>query len=295
MSEIRMSSELTLGGEAGRLPVSERKQYFRKLKDRFAAWAITAGGMSVLFAILLIFFYLLYEILPLFRSASVHAEGRYSLTSLGEVGAPLYLSIEEQNEIAMRVDRNGRIVFFHAASGTPLLTQDLPLPSGVSITSFAPESEQSQMLIFGLSDGSVILGHDDYTATYSESGQRKITPSWQYPYGDKPMVIAAGEALTVIAARSSDSGLVVIGATDDGGLVARKWEKQEDFLSGETTTEEVPLEVPEVDIKPSRLLISPDQRWLYVLASDGNYRVVDLSSNAVVDSGRFFASGELSD
>lgn len=295
MNEITMPSNLSANAETSHSLVSNRRQRIRKFKDRFAGWAITAGGMSVLFAILLIFFYLFYEILPLFRSASVHSEGHYSVASLGAAGPPLYLAVEEQNEIALRLDRTGHIVFFSTAKGEPVQATDLPLPSGVSITSFAPESEQSQILVLGLSDGSVLLAHHDYSSTYAENGQRKIAPSLQFPYGDKPLPLVEGEALSAIAARNSESGLIVIGATDSGHLVARKWEKHEDFLSGETTTEEVTLDVPEVDIRPTRLLVSPDQRWLYALAADGNYRVVDLSSNKVVDSGRFFASGELTD
>jgi phosphate transport system permease protein len=295
MNEITMSSDLSVNVEAGQLRANNHRHRLRNFQDRFAAWAITAGGMSVLFAILLIFFYLFYEILPLFRSATVHPVGHYSVSKLGDVGPPLYLAVEEQNEIAMRLDRNGRVVFFHAATGEPEKTVDLPLPSGVSITSFALDSEQSQILALGLSDGSALLARHDYTATYGESGQRQITPSWQYPYGEKALTLSAGEALTAIAARSGDSGLVVIGVTATGHLVAREWEKKEDFLSGETVTEEVSLEVPKVDIKPTRLLISPDQRWLYALAADGNYRVVDLAAHTVVDSGRFFASGELTD
>ena len=102
--------------------------------------------MSVLFAILLIFFYLFYEILPLFRSASVQPVGSYSIAKLGEVGPPLYLAVEEQNEIAMRLDRGGRIVFFHTANGEPIQTVNLPMPAGVKFSSFALESEQSQII-----------------------------------------------------------------------------------------------------------------------------------------------------
>ncbi|HEY3698148.1 MAG TPA: ABC transporter permease subunit [Spongiibacteraceae bacterium] len=291
-----MSSQISAGAaEASRFLGSDSKHKIRHFKDRLAAWIITAGGMSVLFAILLIFFYLFYEILPLFRSASVQPVGTYTTAKLGEVGPPLYLALEEQNEIAMRLDRNGRVVFFHATNGEPVQTVNLPLPQGVHIESFVPESEQSQILVFGLSDGSVLLAHHDYTATYGENGQRLITPNWLYPYGDKPLVLQAGEPLHAIAARNSDTGLVIIGATEGGRLVARKWEKREDFLSGESVNEEVPLQVPDVDIKPSRLLISPDQRWLYAIAADGNYRVIDLPKNTVIDSGRFFASGALSD
>ena len=296
MNEIMMSPELSAGNNpSSRSLVSDRRQRLRTFKDRFAAWSITAGGMSVLFAILLIFFYLFYEILPLFRSASAHAVGNYSIAKLGEVGPPLYLTVEEQNELGMRIDRQGRIVFFQAASGEPLERVQLALPQDAQISSFALESEQSQVLVFGLSNGSVLLGRDDYKVSMSDDGKRQITPSWIYPYGEAPLVLAQGEAINAIAARSGDSGLVLIGATEGGRLVARKWEKKEDFLSGETVNEEVSLDVPEVDIKPSRLLISPDQRWLYVIASDGSYRVVDLSADSVVDSGRLFSSGTLSD
>ncbi|MFT3930161.1 MAG: ABC transporter permease subunit [Spongiibacteraceae bacterium] len=291
-----MSPELSAGSaETQRLLTRDRRQRLRGYKDRFAAWAITAGGMSVLFAILLIFFYLFYEILPLFRSASAHAVGNYSIAKLGEVGPPLYLTVEEQNELGMRIDQQGRVVFFRAADGEPLERVQLALPQDAQISSFALESEQSQVLVFGLSDGSVVLGRDDYKVGMGDDGKRHITPSWIYPFGEAPLVLAPGEAINTIAARSGDSGLVLIGATAEGRLVARKWEKKEDFLSGETVNEEVTLDVPEVDIKPSRLLISPDQRWLYVIANDGNYRVVDLSADRVIDSGRFFSSGALSD
>ena len=291
-----MSAHYSTGVAEASSPLSgNRKHRIRNFKDKLAAWMITAGGMSVLFAILLIFFYLFYEILPLFRAASAQPVGTYSTAKLGEVGTPLYLAVEEQNEIALRLDRNGRIVFFHAANGEPVQTVDLPLPSGVSIESFALESEQSQILVFGLSDGTAVLGRHDYTATYDDNGQRKITPSWLYPYGEKPLLLQAGEPLHAIAARNSESGLMLIGAAQGGHLVARKWEKHEDFLSGESVNEEVSLQVPDVDITPSRLLISPDQRWLYVIAADGNYRVVNLINNSVADSGRFFANGDLSD
>ncbi len=295
MNENTMSPEVSATHVSSRSLVSSRHQRLRAFKDRFAAWAITAGGMSVLFAILLIFFYLLYEILPLFRSASAEAVGTYPISRLGDVGPPLYLTVEEQNELGMRVDRQGRIVFFHAANGEPVERVQLPLPAGTQITSFALESEQSQILVFGLSDGSVMLGRDDYTVSMNDDNSRTISASWRYPHGEAPLLLAQGEALTAIAARAGDLGLMLIGATERGRLVARRWEKKEDFLSGETVSEEVELSVPEVDIKPSRLLISPDQRWLYVVASDGNYRVIDLSSTKITDSGRFFSSGTLSD
>ena len=43
----------------------------RLFKDRFAKFGITAGGIMVLIALLLIFFYLLYVVQPIFESAKV--------------------------------------------------------------------------------------------------------------------------------------------------------------------------------------------------------------------------------
>ena len=48
-----------------------RHRQFRAFKNRLATGSITAGGFSVIIAILLIFFYLLWEILPLFKAAEI--------------------------------------------------------------------------------------------------------------------------------------------------------------------------------------------------------------------------------
>lgn len=279
--------------EATRLLGSGRRHWIRKFKDSAAAWAITAGGMSVLVAILLIFFYLLYEIIPLFRSAESHHVASYSVGESASSGPPLYLAMEEQSEVGMRLDRSGHVAFFRLADGSPIDTAALPIPEGAKIASFAVDSDQTQLIVLGLDDGSVVLAHHDYHSNYDATGKRVIEPLIDYPYGDKPLVLQAGEALQAVSARKSDSGLVVVAAGTGGHLLARKWEKREDFLSGESVTEEVTLAVPEVDIVPSRLLISPDQKWLYALANDGNYRVIDLNAGSVIDSGRLFASGEL--
>ena len=291
-----MNSNLSVSTADTRRSLSgSRRHLWRKFKDRFAAVAISAGGMSVLVAILLIFVYLLYEILPLFRSATAAPVASYSVSAMDvDAAPPLFLAMEEQTEIGLRLDRAGNAVFFHTADGSPVKKVALPIPEGVHISSFAIDSEQSQLLVIGLSDGSVLLARHDYTSAYSEGGKRTIAPELVYPYGNKPLILQAGAALQTVAARDSDAALIIVAAAE-GHLIARKWEKKEDFLSGEKVIEEVPLQVPAVDIAPARLLLAPNQQWLYVLAADGNYRVIDLLAGALADSGRLFGSGELAD
>lgn len=297
MNKISMPEEYSASVEEVRRLLGDGRQHgWRKLKDRLAAVTITAGGFSVLFAILLIFFYLLYEILPLFRSATTTQGASFAVTKLAENPAPpLYLAMEEQNEIGMRLDTSGHIAFFKLSSGESLKTVVPALPAGVAVSSFAVDSEQSRQLGLGLSDGSVLLLRNDYNSSYGgDRDQRSIEPQVNYPYGETPLVLEAGVALQTLAIRDGDSGLVVVGVAD-GHLVGRRWDKREDFLSGEKVLEESTLPALTADIVPTRLLISPDQKWLYAFANDSSYRVIDLASGAVIDSGRMFADAQITD
>ena len=52
-------------------PAAKRFRKLRAFKDKTASVGIAFGGISVIIAILLIFFYLLYEVAPLFHSAEI--------------------------------------------------------------------------------------------------------------------------------------------------------------------------------------------------------------------------------
>lgn len=280
--------------EVRRLLSSSRQHGWRKFKDRAAALTISVGGFGVLFAILLIFFYLLYEILPLFRSATVTPGAQFPVATFAESSAPpLFLTVDEQNEVGMRLDRSGRINFFQVDSGAPIAAATPAFAEGVTLSSFALDSQHSRLFGLGLSDGSVLLARHDYTSTYAND-KRQIVPQISYPFGAAAHVIAAGQSLDVLAVRDDDAGLVVA-AVADGHLVARRWDKHEDFLSGEKVLEEGNLPALTTDIVPTRLLISPDQRWLYAFAADSSYRVLDLGAGTVVDSGRLFPDANMTD
>ena len=61
------------------LGVMDARTRWRYLKDRFARWGVAVGGLGVIVAILLIFFYLAYVVLPLFAPAKVDSLGSYAL------------------------------------------------------------------------------------------------------------------------------------------------------------------------------------------------------------------------
>jgi phosphate transport system permease protein len=66
-------------------------------------------GALVLVALLLIFFYLLYVVKPIFNGASMEGTASFTLPIKGKTA---WLGVEEQNEIGYRFSDQGKVKFF---------------------------------------------------------------------------------------------------------------------------------------------------------------------------------------
>ncbi len=262
---------------------------WRKVKDGMATATITAGGISVLFAILLIFFYLLYEIMPLFQSASLEAGNEFPTNS----DTPsLYLAMEEQAEVGFSLGRSGRADFFQTNDGELLLREEIPL-SGAEIRSFALDSEVSRIFALGLSNGRVIIAKHDYRTSFPDD-KRLISPELRFPYGEQSLLLSESGPIDQLAISDSDDELLLVGVSN-GKLIGRRWVKEEDFLSEEVTLVEKSVDLPVLEMSADRVLLGPDQRWLYVMSNDGGYRLIDLRRVNVADRGYLFDSGKLNE
>lgn len=270
---------------------TSRFAQWRKFKDKAAVAGITAGGSGVLMAILLIFFYLLYEIMPLFQSA--HMEQAHQYSRVGSEAPTLHLAVEEQAEVGFRLAADGSYSFFRVADGSPVKEGRLALPADTEVTSFTIDSETSRIFAVGLSDGRMVIARHHYKISYPND-ERLITPVIQYPYGREPIRLTE-DALHKIALRDSDEAMVAIGYTAAGRIEARRWVKEEDFLSEEVTLAEETLNLPDIDIKPHTLLLGPTQDWLYVLSAKGQYRLIDIDEKEVTDAGVMFDNAQLTD
>lgn len=96
---------------------------------------------------------------------------------------PLLLSIEEQNQVAMRVGGQGEILFFNAKTGVELKRVALPLPAGSEIRSIAQDQPGSPTVALGLSNGQVLVFQHTYKVTYPDN-KKTITPEIAFPYGE---------------------------------------------------------------------------------------------------------------
>ncbi|SMS00037.1 ABC transporter permease subunit [Vibrio mangrovi] len=81
----------------------------RLVKDRLIRFAVSAGGVSVLGALVLIFVYLIWVALPLFSSADITVSSAHPEVSLQS--SPIQLSVGEHGQYVFMLDRQGEMIF----------------------------------------------------------------------------------------------------------------------------------------------------------------------------------------
>ncbi|GAB3486942.1 ABC transporter permease subunit [Marinomonas epiphytica] len=250
-------------------PALKRHRKIRALKDRMTGTGIAIGGCSVILAVLLICFYLLYEVAPLFAGASIEKQADYSLPA-EDHGKSLYLTSEEQSEIGMRVAENGSIVFFSIADGSVINTIENPREQAV--TSFTIESDTSRLLAFGYEDGKVLLVKHSYRISYPD-GVRQITPFVEFPYGEEAINVA-NFAINKLAVRDAEDGMTIaaLGASESTVL---RVTKDVNIITEEVEISEQRESLPFIQDVAS-VLVSGDQRYLYIATTKGELNEFDL-------------------
>jgi phosphate transport system permease protein len=235
-------------------------------KDAAARHVVGVGGIGVIVAILLIFFYLIWVVVPLFRGAEMHVAQRF--TAPGG-GATLHLAIEEQAEIGTRFNDEGHVVFFSTENGRVILDEPLKLPPKSRITSHAAAAPSSQFVALGLSNGQVIAVKTAFATTFPD-GRRHIAPRLEFPLGTAPIKMdKRGRAITSLAAQASGDNFTLVATTDDQRMLLTTFEREEAFLgeTGELTA--VTIELPRSGEEVTRLLLDPEHRLLYVVERSG--------------------------
>jgi phosphate transport system permease protein len=272
-----MSENLTNPKQsAAKLADGNAYQQWRLLKDALARYGVIVGGLGVIVAIVLIFFYLLYVVLPLFGSAKATSIAEYDLPEK-TFGKTVLLETEEQNEVAARFTDSGQIIFFEVANGKTLLTQAITIPEGAHITSFAQGSLISQGgVAYGLSDGRVIIVKHQYKVTYPNN-KRQITPSLEYPLGEQPLVIdETGAPLEKIAVKvETDKTILVAKAADKIHLVS--FTKEQSLFADEASTTRTSAVLDASAKTIADLLIDKEDSQLYLLDNEGLLSAYDIS------------------
>ncbi|MCG2633820.1 MAG: ABC transporter permease subunit [Gammaproteobacteria bacterium] len=265
--------------QSPRLAVNERHWQWRLLKDRLATYCMSLGGISTIFAVVLIFFYLLFVVFPLFLPASIEPLSSYELSDPDE---SLFLELEEQHKIAMRVTRKGTLDFFTTEEGTLIQAESVPLPEGRRITSFASATPGTGLFALGLDDGSAVVVHHQYRIKYRDRGpgekpERLTLPVVSYPLGETPIMIdPEAHPITRLAVQTDEESTTLVGGSSTGTISLVNLAQEESFLGGESE-----ISIERATLKAwghttEQILIDPQQRLLYLLSENGQIAHYDI-------------------
>ena len=129
---------------------------------------ISIGGVSIITMVLGIFVFILWQILPLFRTAQVEEMNAISL----EKRPYRILGIDDYGELPFLVDDQGRIMFVDTVGDRGVIMADAGFPAAKELTAFTYNPAR-QEIVYGTSDGYFSVVAVGYTAAFRE-GRREM-------------------------------------------------------------------------------------------------------------------------
>lgn len=257
---------------------AHKHRRYRHLKDVMLRYVMALGGISVIIAIVLIAFYLVYVVLPMFKPPHIEQVAGYPVPAGARTGT-LYYAMEEQREIGLRVTGDGNAVFFKTTDGSLVHRQSLVEDTRADITAFAAGDPSQRLLALGLNDGTVLLALHEYRVTYPED-IRVIHPGIDWPAGRTPIKMdESGKAITMIAAQYDEDQTTIAALTGDQRLLLMNMVEEESFFSDETEITITRSHIP-VAGQVTFLLMDVEHRELYVAERGGLISYYDISDKA---------------
>ena len=247
---------------------SDRFHLWRSRKDRVVRWLIATGGIGAIVAVMLIFFYLLWVVFPLFMPAG-SSLGEPTAVSRWNQSEPVYLSLEEQREVGIRISDSGLVEFFHLSDAELLSETRLPLAPGASLVRAIETNEQTGRVALASSDGQVFVIRHSYETSFDGGVEtRKINPKLTFPYGEQALLVLPSSDMAAFAYADDDSGLVLAVASP-GGLVRVDYAtKFENMLAGEVRLDSSVKDF-NVDFSVTAMVVSGNHRFLYLGDDEG--------------------------
>jgi phosphate transport system permease protein len=234
----------------------------RRLHDRLTRYGITTGGIGVVFAVLLIFFYLLSVVLPIFKPASVEPETDVAV----EMPSPVvHFSTEEYGELVLAIGQTGLATYHRVADGSLAGSGQL-VPEGESLGGIVKVAGRPTWLAAFTRNGQLSLWQQSYQLTYPD-GKRHLTPVLDAVLGDEPLQLDVAEPRQV-AVHADDDALKVV-VVDPQGWHFRLYDLETDFLSEElSATFSAQWTLPGLG-NVAGVHLANDGRWVYLVLDSG--------------------------
>ncbi|GLP95212.1 ABC transporter permease subunit [Paraferrimonas sedimenticola] len=261
----------------------------RLIKDRLTQYGVTVGGIMVLLALVLIFFYLGYVVKPLFESAKIASGPQIQYASNV---ATIKLGVDEQNEVAFRASADGAIIYYGLTPNNQgvMANYQIEFPDGASPVSATRAMSHQQLAIWGLDNGQAFVAQPGFSVSYPND-KRLISPRLRFPYGEAPIQVDyQGLPLLGLAVGASEEKLTFAYVTP-GEVRVSQQQAEVNFITEEVEWYAESGAITNAPSQVDRLLLTPDQREL-ILQSGSKIYIYDIRDVESVTLKQMLEAGE---
>jgi len=238
--------------------------------DKSASFFIGLGGIGIIFAIALIFFYLLWVVAPLLGSATVKPLNQFEAPIDGQLS---YLGLEESGQIAIQISSTGELQFTDVNTGKVISNEQLELPDDASVAFVDELDNEGKMLGLTTSNGYFQIISFKFRVDFDKQGKRLLIPELSFPYGEEAVKLTGLDDIVQIAMIRDEERLLVAAADSDGQVLLQQYAVYEDEDIGEAEYEsQLDAPFPVEYIKFGQL-----GRWLYLASQEGKVLALDIT------------------
>ena len=236
--------------------------------DRLMNRLVRLGGISVIITVLGIFLFILWQILPLFRSAQVSEVTAFQT----DIQNSVLMGVDEWSELPFFLDKAGTFHFvdWKGERGTFEKVPDWSIPSP-NFSAFA-YAQKEQKVIFGTENGRFVLVEVGYKPSFAEDGKRSIEVEL-IPGKEFIALGAAGDPIKSIDFADYERRRLVAGiqgGIDGRGVYALSMTRKRSLLgAGKLKLDQRYDLSPLIEGVPEKVLVNSSADAVTILTTDG--------------------------
>lgn len=248
----------------------------RWLTDRFASSVIKLGGISVLIALVLLIFYLIVVIAPIFSPTGIKLQSDYLLTSNQSINKTLAVGIDDDGRTAFRFTDDGKLIFsalnqsLNASVNTGQMSEPLLVKQIVeNPVAFKAAETSSRWYAYADNQGGIHAVRPQFSTVFTAAG-RQSSPSLVTFANNQVSLDGDGVAIRQFDFSIQEDQATFIGINQQEEWRAVRYQKTSQFNDNTSNAQwlSFPLNLPNVPSKVKDFVLTPDGKTLYVLYPD---------------------------
>lgn len=174
--------------------------------DHFMNYFIVVGGAAVIAAVMGIFVFIFFQVLPLFKDAQVNKEAEYRLTD--DMDALVAVDIDEWGELPLVLYKDGSVEYLDLITNRGTIRNESVFPPGETISSIK-YSSINRLAAVGSESGKFSFATLGYRSEFDQYSTRTIYP--QVTSSDWYQLGESGESIRFIDYGAGDINQLAVG------------------------------------------------------------------------------------